>query len=354
MWYFITQRLIKMERLYIILTVLCLITSCSHDVIKDTSGKREICFEATVLTKGTMTTTDDLEKFYATAYSLSIDNPNQLDDLTDLNLFFENVEFERNGNAFYSYPAYYWPDVRSVIFVLWSPSLNDIGMEYYTGMLENDHGGFTLCLFKDVSPKLKISEQIDILYTLAVGTDGDNDDNNNDNGAYDGMLGMTNALGPVEFLHMLSSIKIQAKGMSGYTYHIKGIRIANVWGTANYLITGLNNYSNKTSYEELYDTPIEFSGEKVSVMPSETDYAFLLPQTLTAWNPNDPNSVGAYVAVLLHAEDVNGDVVYPESGGENDYQWSAIPISGEWDDATTYTYTLDFSEGGFGYPAPQN
>ena len=350
----ITLKLSKMKKIFVLISILYILTSCSHDVIRHTSGKREICFEATVQTKGTMTTTDDLEKFYATAYSLSIDNPSQLNDLSDFNLFFENVEFERNGNAFYSYPAYYWPDVRSVLFVLWSPSLNDIGMEYYTEMVENNQGGFTLCLFKDVSPKLKISEQIDILYTLAVGRDGDYDDNNNDNGAYDGMLGMTNALGRVEFLHLLSSIKIQAKGMSGYNYRIKGIRIANIWGTANYLITGMNNHSNKTSYEELYDTPVEFSDEKVSVMPSETDYAFLLPQTLTTWDPNDQNSVGAYVAVLLHAEDKDGNVVYPEDGGANDYKWSAIPISGEWKDATIYTYTLDFSEGGFGYPAPQN
>lgn len=348
----ITLKLSKMKKIFVLISILYILTSCSHDVIRHTSGKREICFEATVQTKGTMTTTDNLEKFYATAYSLSIENPNQLDDLSDLNLFFENVEFEKNGNAFYSYPAYYWPDVRSVIFVLWSPSLNDIGMEYYTEMVENDHGGFTLCLFKDVSPKLKISEQIDILYSLAAGTDGDNDDNNDDNGAYDGMLGMTNALGPVEFIHILSSIKIQAKGMSSYNYHIKGIRIANVWGTADYLFTGLNNYSNKTSYEELYDTPIEFSDETISVMPSETDFAFLLPQTLTAWNPNDPDSIGAYVAVLLHTEDQNGNVVYPASGEANAYGWASIPISGQWEAGTTYTYTLDFSEGGFGYPAP--
>ena len=341
-----------MERLYIILTVLCLITSCSHDVIKDTSGKREICFEATVLTKGTMTTTDDLEKFYATAYSLSVESPDN-SNLADLDLFFKDVEFEKNGNAFYSYPVYYWPDVRNIIFIVWSPSIDEVGMTYSMETITMNNGNTNFCFFKDITPKANISEQLDLLFSLGVGKDGDSD--KDEDQIYDGILGVHEDNASLQFQHALSCIQIKAKGNDNYNYKVKGIRIANVYGTANYcLVGGCVDYSNITSYESVYENPIEFSGEKVSVMPSETDYAFLLPQTLTAWNPNDPNSVGAYVAVLLHAEDVNGDVVYPKSGGENDYQWSAIPISGEWDDATTYTYTLDFSEGGFGYPAPQN
>ncbi|MDE6278660.1 MAG: fimbrillin family protein, partial [Paramuribaculum sp.] len=100
---------------------------------------------------------------------------------------------------------------------------------------------------------------------------------------------------------------------------------------------------------------VSLGPDSVSVMGNGGN-AIILPQQLTAWDPqNDPSNSakGAYLSIKLQiATAETGVQVYPfPSNGQ--CQWAAIPIDTNWEAGKKYIYTLDLTHGA-GYVDPND
>ena len=79
-------------------------------------------------------------------------------------------------------------------------------------------------------------------------------------------------------------------------------------------------------------------------MLTEGDNAMLLPQQLAAWDPEDVQSTGAYLAVYANVYTADGAKVFPTDGSKT-YDWLRVPVDTKWEAGYKYVYTLDFSNG---------
>lgn len=159
------------------------------------------------------------------------------------------------------------------------------------------------------------------------------------------------------FDHRLSQIEIQAKSENkAYVFTISGIRIGKPVSKGSFDFT-TNSWTlgtDKTIYEETYSTPKTLGANPVSIMGEEGN-AMLIPQQLTAWDPDGDatnSAAGAYLSVKLQINTIAGAQVYPFPS-EPDCMWAAIPISDNWVAGKKYVYVLDFTHGG-GHVDPQN
>ena len=336
-----------MKKLLFAGLVFLAISACSHDVVTESQTGEPIAFQATVETKGTEINSSTLERFYAKSviYTESLQNPD---------VFFEEAEFARIGDWFYSNPTYYWPQVSNVAlaFLFWSPSAEEMGMTVTSAEELFIEGSGAQ--YKDVKPKLRISDQIDFLVSAALG--------NNEVG----IVGSSN--GGIQLQHAFSQIEIKAKNSDQNTiYKVAGVKLANLYGEAdmkaslnlstNKVESSALNLREKTTYIDVFeDNPVIVQNYSSSIMNPEGGNAFVIPQTIERWDPDaDPTNPakGAYVSVKLQVIQ-NGQVVFPSTG--EGYGWRAIPIwTGSdfdtWEYANKYHYTLDFSTGS-GYPDP--
>lgn len=322
-------------------------TSCTKDIVKETKPGSPIGFRA-IVEKGTRaqeTTNYNLEYFCATAVSGYADGT--VDKAEDI--FFKNVQFTRIGDYFYSYPTYYWPeDNRIIAFIAHYPSMEELGATdrfYLERTYDADNQENTTLKWNiyDLAPATQIKDQIDFVSGFALG--------NKEFALTDGVT--------MYLYHPLSQIDIRAyNANTNYTYKVRGIRIAVPKSKADLSFIAMPcdfDFTYKTDeitvYEDTYDTPVTLSSWTQSIMNSSSGNAILLPQTLTAWDPeNDPTNQaqGSYLSVKLQITDKNGEQVFPETG---EYGWAAIPIGGQWEQSNRYNYTLDFT-GGAGYIDP--
>lgn len=322
--------------------MLLMIASCSYDAVVEMPDLgKEITFQAGVETKGTETRDYNLDYIDVKSYLISD---------SKAELFFDDKTFERIGDWFCSDPAYYWPSDKPLLFLLWHPSAEKMGMTVMPGQ---DLLGESSVIFKNVSPKTEIAEQQDLLFTIALGS------------SETGVRGLAQN-GDLVMQHLLSQIEIRAnKGyQSSLSLFAAGVRIVNLYGKADFSINGDSfqlDPNSKTCYEDLYeDNPIEIMSSATNVMSPESGTAFVLPQDLEEWDPADNNNKGAYISILLQVRDNTGKIILPEGGTETDYEWRAVPMynSKNMDKvfntlkaSEIYNYTLDFSEG-MGYPDP--
>ena len=160
--------------------------------------------------------------------------------------------------------------------------------------------------------------------------------------------------------HALSQIQISAKSDNTvYTYRVKGIRISNVDGEANFNVVGgtwSENDANNKIYTVEYTTPVTLNGTAQSIMEQKqdngvnySDNAMLIPQgATTAWDvENDKQNAnkGTYISVLLKiTKTADNSNVFPAEGVDT-YGWAAVPASFTWEKGNKYVYTLDFTNG---------
>ena len=176
---FTIKRLLRMNRFLYILSILLFVASCSSDVVVDMPENSLIAFRATVETKGVEVTEENLDHFYATALVARVPQPGNDEDITPvIDTFFENVEFSKAGDCYYSATPYYRPAKRPMTFFLYYPSQEELGVRFNWGF-DLDWSDQTSDLptinwaegngvvLKGYSPKPKISEQIDLLYGFA-------------------------------------------------------------------------------------------------------------------------------------------------------------------------------------------
>lgn len=294
-----------------------LIASCSSDDVVSTNTGRAIDFRTSVGTRGTETTTANIDKFWVTAIDEAGAN------------YFSKQEYkkEKEGEPFTSTPLYYWP-AGKLNFVAYSPSATDLG-----GTLTINN---TTKELKDFSPAAKIADQKDFVTATASGKRTDNE---------------TKGV-KLTFEHQLSQIEIKAKNSNtGYVYKVVGVRIGKPVSKGTFTF-GANTWAltttEKTNYAVEYATAPRTLGAEAAttMMGTANDNAMLLPQQLTAWTPETDKANtknGAYIALKIQITTKGGARVYPATG--KDYDWAAVAINTKWEAGKKYVYTLDFSNG---------
>lgn len=291
------------------------IASCSSDDVVSTNTGRAIDFRTSVGTRGSETTTDNIDKFWVTA----IDGNNAN--------YFSKQEFTKDGAFFTSSPLYYWP-AGTLNFFAYSPSETDLGA---TVTINKDTK--TLA---DFSPAAKIADQKDFVTATASGTRADNETNDVE----------------LTFDHQLSQIEIKAKNTNtGYIYKVVGVRIGKpvskgtfAFDTNKWTLTT----TEKTNYAVEYaTTPRTLTKNAATMMGTANNNAMLLPQQLVAWasaTDKTNNANGAYIALKIQITTKDGARVYPAKA-KGDYDWAAVAINTKWEAGKKYVYTLDFSNG---------
>lgn len=291
-----------------------LIASCSSDDVVSTNTGRAIDFRTSVGTRGSETTTDNIDKFWVTA----IDGNNAN--------YFSKQEFTKDGAFFTSSPLYYWP-AGTLNFFAYSPSETDLGA---TVTIDKDTKNLA-----DFSPATEIANQKDFVTATASGTRAANETNGVE----------------LTFDHRLSQIEIKAKNTNtGYIYKVVGVRIGKpvskgtfAFDTNKWTLTT----TEKTNYAVEYaTTPRTLTKNAATMMGTANDNAMLLPQQLVAWTPETDKAntnKGAYIALKIQITTASGARVYPAKGKE--YDWAAVAVGTNWEAGKKYVYTLDFSNG---------
>ena len=297
-------------------------TSCSNDELRETKPGDVIDFRAAIETRASETTTDNLESFYVTA----------LDSKGDI--YFTDVEFIKSEDADIFTAAgdkfYYWPADKQLTFYAYAPSADDLDAEITINSTTKTIAGYTPAdYFRDQKDIVVATE------TAAYSAEGT----------------------ALEFKHILSQIEILGKNDNkGYVYHVKGIEIGNVIACGDYdFSTGewtpaSGNISNLKSYRTSeYNIALktETGTEKLIQDGGNDENAMMIPQQLTALDPDDQESTGAYIAVAIMVETTAGTQVFPEdvSDTSTEYEWVKVGINTNWEPGIKYIYTLDFTTG---------
>ena len=302
----------KKQIMFMAMTAM-LIASCSSDDVVSTNTGRAIDFRTSVGTRGTETTTANIDTFWVTAIDEAGDN------------YFSKQEFTKDVGFFTSSPVYYWP-AGTLNFFAYSPSETDLGA---TVTINKDTK--TLA---DFSPAAKIADQKDFVTATASGKRTDNE---------------TKGV-KLTFEHQLSQIEIKAKNSNtGYVYKVVGVRIGKPVSKGTFTF-GANTWAlttkEKANYEVEYaTTPRTLAADAATMMGTANNNAMLLPQQLVAWasaTDKTNNANGAYIALKIQITTKDGARVYPAKG---DYDWAAVAIGTNWEAGKKYVYTLDFSNG---------
>lgn len=309
-----------MKKAFLVMGIaLTAFASCSHDEIKEVRRGDAIDFRTPALTKATETTTDNLVEFSVSAYFSGNFETS----------YYSDVMYTKMVDHFVSSPEYLWPgDGSSLNFYAYSPSAQKVG----TPMMTAD-GKYQLTY----SPAQDIGDHVDLVTATATGSSAN---------AETGVV--------LEFAHRLAQITINGYNRNpNHVIKAKGVKIVNVLdeGTLNFS-DGQWSYKTDptyTTYSATYDQPKDLStgGSLMNIVTIDgrnfPDNAMVIPQTLTAWEPTDPNGGGTYIGVLINITTSEGAQVYPDTPGE--YDWVAKPIDGEWEAGKKYNYSLDFTDG---------
>lgn len=306
------------------------LSSCTKDTTKVVNNGHAIDFRAATTKGASLDYTYDLNSFFATAI-----------DATDAN-YFTNAGYARVGEYFTSNPAYYWPaDGSTLTFYAFSPSAESLGATVSISASEQKLYG--------VTPEKDINDQVDMVVAKAQGSKADE---------------ATGVM--MNFSHRFSQIRLEAKNTnSDYEYKVAGVRINNLIKSGDFdfsdnswdLGTDLEDYT--LEYAQGNEITVGYSSTLLTRTENannsyDTNNAIVLPQTLTAWNPeNDPenNEDGAYLAVKINICAATGDQIFPATEGE--YEWVAAPVACTLEEGNKYVFRLDFSYGA-GYTDPDD
>lgn len=302
------------QTLFLLVCATALLSSCSKDETLQSGNDRGIDFRAAMATRATETTTASLNSFFTTAIDNSGAN------------YFTDVEFTKSGSYFTSSPAYYWPsDGSALTFYAYAPSASDLG-----ATVTINNGTKQLVNY---TPATDISDQLDFITTTATGSKA-----NETTGV------------ALTFEHRLSQIEIKAKNTNdAYVFKVQGVKIGQPVSKATFDF-GTNAWAlgaDKADYTVEYTTDRTLNATAVSLMATTDDNAMLIPQQLTAWDPDTDGgntAKGAYIAVKVNITTKDGARVYPDAA-KGTYGWAAVAINTQWEAGKKYVYTLDFSNG---------
>ena len=307
---------------YIIIAVGLILASCTMDDVKEVNPGQEIEFRV-LTTKGEVVDLAKFEKF--TVYAFKEDG----------SLYYTD-EYKWNGASYVSPEKHMWPtDGSYVSFQAYHQASGELNVSKGVVKLEN--------FMTDDD----ISEQVDFVSAVAKGNKSS------------GVISL-------DFQHRLAQIEVLGRNTNpGYKCYVAGLRIAHVKskGSYNLSVDKWELDDDKGVYEIIYDEPFLLDDTATSLMRQEGDNAFFIPQDLEPWMLDADNEAdGVYVALLVKITtatsnkeapiyplvDNNHNVIYP------DYDWAALPLSGEWESGNKYVYNWDMpTVGGYVYPGKE-
>lgn len=323
--------------------VLLAITSCSQDELRETVPMDQIGFRTPSMTKASELLADDLEEcgFYVSAL-LESENA---DESKSYSPYINNEHFTWSLESYISQTAHYWPSDGSYLqFYAFTPASTEFSVE------KPEYEDGKVMILEGFKPAEEISEQDDFVVAEIRTNKNEASDDIERGGIY------------LEFNHALSQIEINAKNThSRYQVQVMGVRLGNIPTGASYRFGDNQNRwafaqtPETADYTGTRESAITLPNYPISIMKASGDNAMVIPQQLTAWDPTNPTSTGAYIGVLVNIKvkaTENGDFTAQAYPAVKDaFDWVAIPIDTKWEAGKRYSYTLDFSEGA-GYVAP--
>lgn len=329
-----------------------LLAACSQEETVDKQQGGEISFRQSV-TRGAATTISNLANFKVKAFNATdVYNSTSLTYGFTSN-YFTSLQFSKGTTAVGSNWEYrstvkkYWPDnTNGLVFLALSPTSTQNNID--VSDLKDFLNPYTV-------PASEAESQ-DVILAIGRG----NKDANETSGV------------PLTFHHALSQVIVKAKNGANYTVKVKDVAICQVAKTANadiftkdangavngfnttFATTGKFSWTFPTTgktYGEFklanaMTTPIILSSTPQELVAGSS--FFMIPQQLTKAQKGDFVSATAvagkaYIALLVQITE-DGTQLYPATTGS--YGWAAVGIDTNWEQGKTYTYILDFSNGG--------
>ncbi len=279
-------------------------------------------------------------------------------DLISGNYTFEIWAFDADGNAFManettdgveiSYTTIwdyvvederaYWNDVDIVDFYATTPAMNGT---FLTGSIDADDAVITYTV-----PTV-CDDQVDLMYTTVL--DASKSDRNGTSGDDEPTTGGV----PLDFEHALAQVLFSAKTTStALEIDIESVGLFNVVGKGEFDIL-TDTWTLGTTIEDfdytLSTAAVAISTTTVDLTTSTAGAMLMLPQTLTAWDP-DTYAIDAapegtsYIKLMCKIKGNSGeDYLW---GDEDTYAAAYIPFSATWTMGNKYTYTLTFGDAG--------
>ena len=329
----------------ILATVALLAAGCSKTEVVGPQNRKGINFAAYTAktTKDAQkdVTTENLDNFEVTAFSKDA-------------LYFDDVTFTKS-TVWESQTKYFWP-AFSLTFCAYNTPIE------YNNPDDPDKlakiTGFARTITTttqelEVSPAAELAYQQDLVAAYAA-----------DKRASDAVN--TNHSLSLTFNHYLTQVTVKATNEnSTYQVVVDGVKIANMVGHGKYTfsenkMTAAPGYTNTAVYTATFD------GKKLTSVAQEvmtnagTGKWYLIPQTVTSWNPGTdyPNtnpSHGTYLALKVKITANNGALkIYPATG--DDSGWMAVPIPSDlkFEQGKKYTVNIKFfANNGAGYVDPE-
>ena len=269
-------------------------------------------------------------------------------------LYFDNVTFEKhttnNITVWESDTKYFWP-AFPLTFCAYNTPIVYQNPAHITGFKRRINTR-TQELELDVAPAKELAYQQDLVAAYAANMTEIN------------ATSAGNTALPLTFNHYLTQVTVKATNEnSTYQVVVDGVKIANMVGHGTYTFSN-NKMTAAPGNTAVYTAT--FDGKKLTSVAQEvmtnagTGKWYLIPQTVTSWNPGTdyPNtnpSHGTYLALKVKITANNKALkIYPATGDVSG--WMAVPIpSGlKFEQGKKYTVNINFfAKNGAGYVDPE-
>ena len=334
----------------ILATVALLAAGCSKTEVVGPQNGKGINFAAYTAktTKAAQedVTTGNLSAFEVTAFGNNA-------------FYFKNLIFEKSNESsvWESNPEYFWPAFPLTFYAFNTP------YGYHTAAQRT---GFTINITKEkqeliVYPAGDLANQEDLVAAYAE-HQKESDATNAGNSL------------ALRFNYYLTQVIVKAKNARFKTYKVvvESVKIANMAGEGTYTFSGNTmtataetvNTLASADYTATFD-PKELTQTAQEVMTNAgTGNWYLIPQTVTSWDPTTPfnprtnsanDSHGTYLALKVKITANNGTLkIYPAK--DEEFGWMAVPIpsSLKFEQGKKYTVNINFfANNGAGYVDPE-
>ena len=334
----------------ILATVALLAAGCSKTEVVGPQNGKGINFAAYTAktTKAAQedVTTENLENFEVTAFGNGA-------------LYFDDVTFKKNrvSTVWESTTKYFWPAFPLTFYAYNTP------YGYHTDAQKTGFG-INITTEKQelkVYPAGDLANQEDLVAAYAEDKRASNAVNTNHS------LSLT-------FNHYLTQVIVKAKNARFKTYKVvvESVKIANMVGHGTYTFSN-NKMTAAPGNTAVYTAT--FNGKKLTSVAQEvmtnagTGRWYLIPQSVTSWDPDDhyPNtntSHGTYLALKVKIttnkdNEAEALKIYPatsDKSGNYKSGWMAVPIpsSLKFEQGKKYTVNINFfANNGAGYVDPE-
>lgn len=319
----------KKNYLFLMATA-AMMAACSNETVME-NPQEAISFNTSlrsVTRTGTGYTLDNLSKFKVHAVGTE-------------GGFAENVSKLETG-VWATETVHYWPETANLAFYAYAPATLTANIDATSQTLAYE----TPASIKDHS---------DIVVAYNTGSKASN--------AESGVN--------LNFRHQMAQIEVKAtnEDTQRFTIEVLGVKLCNALSTSTltFPTTAATDGSwgeatTKASYGSKFVNAITLTSEAQSIM-ANGDNIFVIPQTLTAWNPSTDatnTAKNAYISVLCKIKQNDGTAIYPKADSEGNqmFAYTAIPVGINLQMGHKYVFTLKFlgpnSGGGMTDPDPVN